>query len=147
MEVQNSLTPNQEQMAGFTEPGVDGPIYMLNLLKFRPKAEYADGRPSNLTGREAYGLYAQGVTQLIAELGGSIVFSAQIERLTIGEVEDLWDVAAIAMYPSRGPLRLPASASWPRIVKSRGASRQWETAGYCDGAVRIGTQCGWLVAA
>ena len=104
MEVQNSLTPNQEQMAGFTEPGPDGPIYMLNLLKFRPKAEYVDGRPSDLTGREAYGLYAEGVTRLVAELGGSIVFSAQIERLAIGEVEELWDVAAIAMYPSRAAM-------------------------------------------
>ena len=104
MEVQNSLMPNQEQMAGFAEPGPDGPIYMLNLLKFRPKAEYADGRPSDLTGAQAYGLYAQGVTQLVRELGGSIVFSAQIERLTIGEVEELWDVAAIAMYPSRAAM-------------------------------------------
>ena len=104
MEVQNSLTPNQEQMAGFAEPAPDGPIYMLNLLKFRQKAEYADGRLSDLTGAQAYSLYAQGVTQLIAELGGSIVFSAQIERLAIGEVEDLWDVAAIAMYPSRAAM-------------------------------------------
>lgn len=101
MQVENALAPNAEQMAGFTDPGPDGPIYMLNLLKFRPKAEYADGRPTDLTGIEAYRLYAQGVTQLIAELGGSLVFGAQVERLTIGEVEDLWDMVAIAMYPSR----------------------------------------------
>ncbi len=123
MEVQNSLMPNQEQMAGFTEPGADGPIYMLNLLKFRPKAEYADGRASGLTGREAYGLYAQGVTQLLAELGGSIVFSAQIERLTIGEVEDLWDVAAIAMYPSRAAmLKMMQSDEMQRIGEHRYAA-------------------------
>lgn len=122
MDVKNSLMPNQEQMAGFAEPGAEGPIYMLNLLKFRPKAEYADGRPSDLTGREAYGLYAQGVSQLIAELGGSIVFSAQIERLTIGEVEDLWDVAAIAMYPSRAAmLKMMQSGEMRRISEHRSA--------------------------
>ena len=104
MHVENALMPNAEQMAGFTDPTPDGPIYMLNLLKFRPKAEYADGRRTDLTGVEAYRLYGQGVSQLVAELGGSIVFSAEVERLTIGEVEDLWDMVAIAMYPSRAAM-------------------------------------------
>ncbi len=122
MKVQNSLAPNPEQMAGFAEPGANGPIYMLNLLKFRPKAEYADGRPSDLTGRQAYGLYAQGVGRLIAELGGSLVFSGQIDRLVIGEVEDLWDVAAIVMYPSRAAmLKMMQSDEMRRIGEHRHA--------------------------
>ena len=29
------------------------------------------------------------------------MFSAGVERLMLGEVEELWDSAAIAMYPSR----------------------------------------------
>ena len=29
------------------------------------------------------------------------MFSAGVERLMLGEVEELWDAAAIAMYPSR----------------------------------------------
>jgi hypothetical protein len=44
MEVRNSVTPNVEQIKGFFEPGTEGPIYMVNLLKFKDKAEYADGR-------------------------------------------------------------------------------------------------------
>ena len=40
MEVINKVVPNEEQMKGFMEPGKDGPIYMLNLLKFKEKAEY-----------------------------------------------------------------------------------------------------------
>ena len=28
------------------------------------------------------------------------MFAAQVERLMLGEVEELWDSAAIAMYPS-----------------------------------------------
>ena len=101
MKVTNTINPNAAQMAGFAEPGADGPIYMLNLLKYKTKAEYSDGRETELTGREAYAVYSQGVVQLLKEFGGSLSFKATVERLTVGEVEDLWDDVAIAMYPSR----------------------------------------------
>ena len=74
---------------------------MLNLLKFKDKAEYADGRASELSGAEAYGIYAQEVVGHLAKVGGAPMFSAQVERLMLGEVEELWDTTAIAMYPSR----------------------------------------------
>ena len=83
---------SREQMAGFIEPGRDGPIYMLNLLKYRDKAEYADGRATGLTGREAYAIYGAAVSELLKEYGGSMSFKATIERLTMGEVEELWDI-------------------------------------------------------
>ena len=37
MEVKNSVVPTEEQMKGFMEPGPEGPIYMLNLLKFQQR--------------------------------------------------------------------------------------------------------------
>ena len=104
MEVTNQLRPNAAQMTGFAEGAGDGPIYMLNLLKYRDKAEYADGRDTALTGREAYAVYTQGVRELLKEFGGSLSFKAKVERLTIGEVEELWDDVAIAMYPSRAAM-------------------------------------------
>ena len=88
-------------MQGFLEQGHDEPIYMLNLLKFKERAEYEDGRDSDLTGEQAYGIYGQAVADLLVKVGGAPVFSASVERLMLGEVEDLWDSAAIAMYPSR----------------------------------------------
>ncbi len=39
MEVKNSVVPNAEQMTGFTELGPDGAIYMVNLLKYKDKAQ------------------------------------------------------------------------------------------------------------
>jgi len=101
MEVKNSIVPNQEQIAGFFKPGPDGPIYMVNLLKFKDKAEYEDGRPTALTGRQAYDIYGAAVSLLLKEFGGAVMFSADVERLMLGEVEELWDEVAIAMYPSR----------------------------------------------
>tara|TARA_B100000575_G_scaffold194699_1_gene157301 strand:+ start:311 stop:742 length:432 start_codon:yes stop_codon:yes gene_type:complete len=101
MEVVNKVAPTEEQMKGFLEPGREGPIYMLNLLKFKEVAEYADGRKTDLSGAEAYAIYGQEVMKHLQKVGGAHMFSAGVERLMLGEVEELWDAAAIAMYPSR----------------------------------------------
>lgn len=104
MQVNNSVYPNEAQLKGFAEPGPDGPIYMVNLLKFKPKAEYPDKRVTDLTGAQAYAIYGEAVSKLITEFGGAAMFSARVERLMLGEVEDLWDMVAIAMYPSRAAM-------------------------------------------
>jgi len=101
MEVVNKVFPNREQIEGFMAPGQDGPIYMLNLLKFKEKAEYPDGRDTDLTGAEAYAVYSAEVAGHLATVGGRPMFAAKVQRLMLGEVEELWDTAAIAMYPSR----------------------------------------------
>jgi len=122
MEVKNSVVPNQEQIAGFFQPGPDGPIYMVNLLKFKDQAVYEDGRPTTLTGREAYDIYGAAVSQLLKEFGGAALFAADVERLMLGEVEELWDEVAIAMYPSRqAMLGMMQSPTMLEIAKHRAA--------------------------
>ena len=37
----------------------------------------------------------------LEKVGGKPLFGGEVERLMLGEVEDLWDKVAIAMYPSR----------------------------------------------
>ncbi len=101
MEVVNKVYPSEEQIMGFLEPGAEGPICMVNLLKFKVKAEYEDGRESDLSGREAYELYENGVKKLLQGVGGCIGFEGDVERLVIGEVQDLWDMVALAVWPSR----------------------------------------------
>lgn len=91
-------------MAGFMEPDDGTPIYMVNLLKYKDRAEYADGRETGLSGREAYQLYSKGVKDCLARVGGSISFAGNVRRLTLGSVEELWDDVAIAMYPSRSAM-------------------------------------------
>lgn len=104
MRVTNAVVPTQEQMEGFLAPETDSPIFMLNLLTFKEHAEYEDGRDTSLSGREAYGLYAVGVAKLLSKVGGSLGFGAEVERLMLGDVEELWDQIAIAMYPSRAAM-------------------------------------------
>jgi uncharacterized protein (DUF1330 family) len=101
MEVVNKVYPDEEQIKGFLEPGAGGTICMVNLLKFKVKAEYEDGRETDLTGREAYELYETDVKKLLPGVGGCIAFEGDVERLMLGEVEELWDVVALAVWPSR----------------------------------------------
>jgi len=101
MHVQNSLAPTQEQIQGFFDPNATGPIYMLNLLKFKARAQYKDGRDSELTGAQAYALYGAEVSKILAQQGGGGMFKADVTRLVLGEVEALCDAVAIAMYPNR----------------------------------------------
>ena len=55
----------------FTGPD-EGPFVMVNLLRFRDRAEYHDGSDTHLSGREAYDRYAEGVRPLIEALGGRV---------------------------------------------------------------------------
>ena len=104
MQVHNAVTPTAEQIEGFLAPDAAGPIYMLNLLKFKADAEYEDGRETSLSGREAYMLYATEVAKVITQVGGKLTFGAEVKRLMLGEVEELWDQVAIAMYPTRAAM-------------------------------------------
>ena len=54
-----------------------------------------------MTGAEAYAIYADEVQGHLANVGGQAIFGGQVARLMLGEVDDLWDMVAIAMYPSR----------------------------------------------
>lgn len=99
MNVENAVYPRGEQL-GPLMAVKDGPIVMVNLLKFRDKAQYRDGRATTLSGREAYNLYAEKMVPFVTARGGRIIFSSDVKSLVIGQVDDMWDVVALMEYPS-----------------------------------------------
>ena len=101
MEFNNSVYPTKEQMDGFLEGDDNSPISMVNLLKFKDKAEYEDGRETNLTGAEAYAIYAKEVVKHLKSVGAEWIYSGDVTRLMLGDIEELWDMVAIARYPSK----------------------------------------------
>jgi uncharacterized protein (DUF1330 family) len=101
MNVDNALVPTPEQIKELGEEGHGKPIYMVNLLKFKEKAEYEDGRKTALSGQEAYAIYSTEVAGHLAKVGGKLVIGGQVTGLRLGVVEELWDSVGIAMYPSR----------------------------------------------
>ncbi len=100
MDVENAVYPTHSRVEALMADTSDGPVVMLNLLKFRAKAVYADGRASELTGRQAYDLYAAAMQKVIEEHHGRVLFGGNIASLVIGDVGDLWDTCVLVEYPS-----------------------------------------------
>lgn len=123
MEVVNEVMPTSpERIKEMMEEGPEGPIYMINLLKFKEKAEYEDGRETDLTGYEAYQIYSKAVAKLLAGFGGKGFFAGDVTFLALGQVEDLWDEVVIAMYPKRADLlQMSSSKAWQEISVHRTA--------------------------
>lgn len=122
MIVTNQLQPTAEQAMAFFQGADDGPMCMVNLLKFRETAHYADGAEPGMSGRDAYLRYAAGVQACLAAVGGSIRFSGAVSDLLLGEVEDLWDMVAIAEYPSRAAmLQMVQTPEYQTIARHREA--------------------------
>ncbi|MEJ2531314.1 MAG: DUF1330 domain-containing protein [Halioglobus sp.] len=96
----NVLQPTGEQVRAFRDRQTGEPIAMLNLLKFREKATYEDGRPSELSGAEAYQLYAKAFREIMEPRGVRVLYSGEVKGLLIGLGDDLWDAVAIIQYPS-----------------------------------------------
>lgn len=79
-------------------PEDDGPIWMVNLMKYREKADYADGRESDITGKEADDRYAP--LGPLKAIGAQPVFLADVETQFLNDTPK-WDRVGIVKYPSR----------------------------------------------
>ena len=122
MRVENQLHPSAERAVAFFDGADDGPFVMVNLLKFREKAAYADGSDAELSGRDAYLRYGIAVRGEIEKVGGRTGYAGPVTGLMLGEVDDLWDMVALAEYPSLAAMReMVMSASYQVIARHRDA--------------------------
>ena len=123
MQVVNEVFPTDpSRLQAMMEKGPDGPIFMVNLLKFKDRAEYDDGRPTDLSGRDAYMIYGRAVAELLPKFDGRGIFAGDVTFLALGQVEELWDEVAIAMYPDRASMvRMSLSEEWREIAVHRSA--------------------------
>lgn len=92
------IDPTRDQFAAFQALPRDGAIHMLNLVRFRVRAAYPDGR--EMSGAEAYRAYARESGPIFTRVGGRQVWLGRFEQTLIGPVTDRWDAVFIAEYPS-----------------------------------------------
>ena len=75
----------------------EGPVVMLNLLKFKAKASDGDA-----TGASEYGKYSDTVIQMVEARGGKVLLMGRADQVLIGEAAaNDWDSVALVQYPSR----------------------------------------------
>lgn len=90
---------NESYIASWFEredPG--GPMWALNLMKYRERAEYADGRQSSISGMEADDVYAP--HEHLRKVGSRLVMMAPVLHQLVGDGH-VWDRIAIAQYRDR----------------------------------------------
>ncbi len=95
-----SIEPAQEQLQGLSASDDAGPVVMLNLLRFKARADGID-EADGITGAEAYQRYAAAATEFLASAGGRVLFAGAAQESVIGPQEGEWDLVLFVQYPSR----------------------------------------------
>jgi uncharacterized protein (DUF1330 family) len=122
MAIDRSIDPDADQVRALRDHGRDGPVVMLNLLKFRENAVYDDGEV--ISGAEAYARYQHAFTVSVGAISqAEILFDGPVEQVFIGlcgTPETDWDKALIVRYPTRGHfLAMMADAGYKAALRHR----------------------------
>lgn len=90
---------NQPYVASwFAREEAGGPMWALNLMKYRERAEYADGRESSISGMEADDVYSP--HEHLREVDSRLIMMAPVVNQLVGDAY-VWDRIAIAQYRDR----------------------------------------------
>jgi hypothetical protein len=103
--VPGSIDPSRSQFDQFKALPRDQPIHMLNLIRLRPLADYAEGHPNRdrgMTGLEAYRAYGRDSAPIFKCVGGVQVWAGRPDLVVTGPEAETWDLAFIAAYPGGG---------------------------------------------
>ena len=73
MQVINQVIRTGEDLQAFVDRGIEGPVAMVHLLRFRDRAAYADGRETGLSGAQAYALYRERLVEQVTAGASSSV--------------------------------------------------------------------------
>ena len=120
-----SIVPNREQFRQLLETPHDGPVVMLNLLKFK-----AGG------GADSYRRYGETATKMVADRGGTLLWSGRPQQVLIGDpAADGWDLVALVQYPSRRAfIEMTSSSQYQVAHKDREAGLERTVLLACEAA-------------
>lgn len=101
----NFIDVSPEQGAAFFGGGDDRAPVMINLLRFRERADYSaapDSEPSGgCSGRDAYERYTHMIEPLLKQSGGEILLSAAACGFLIGPPDERWDHVLVVRQASK----------------------------------------------
>lgn len=97
------LHPTREQFQALVARSIDGPVTMLNLLRYRDVADYSSqpalAPPDPISGEEAYRRYGRGVLPLLEAAGGEVVLDVTGGEFLVGPADEFWDSCLVVRYP------------------------------------------------
>ncbi len=100
----NFINPTREQFKAIYGLSGDQPAHMLNLLRFRERAEYgpadAELAEDHISGHEAYQRYSAEAEGIFRGVGGTQLWIGQPQATLIGPADEPWSLAFVACYPT-----------------------------------------------
>jgi uncharacterized protein (DUF1330 family) len=122
-----SLSPTKEQFRAIADLPGEGPVLMINLVRFRDQATYAQEDPEHaepaVSGEVAYRRYAEETEALVLSLGGSQDWIGLPLLTVIGPEDEAWDHAFVARYPSAQTfMDMVRQPDYQRAVRHRNAA-------------------------
>jgi len=113
------IHPTREQIEQLAASPSEQPVVMLNLLRFKDRA---DGIDEGISGIEAYQRYADAVAPFLQRAGGRVLLSAQTRETVIGPEAHEWDMVLMVEYPSRRKfLEMSTDPDYLKIHEHRAA--------------------------
>lgn len=126
MDLERVIHPSQATIDAFANESVSSnPIVMLNLLRFRERADYtgADVDLGPISGRDAYERYGRAVVKLLWRTGGRLLWVGSVRTNLIAPSYEQWDRALLVYYPSRAAfIRMVNSEEYQKVVVHRTAA-------------------------
>lgn len=98
------LEVTQESGRALYLRGIQGPVVMLNLLRFRAVADYSAtpqlAPPEPISGEAAYRLYIEYTLPHLKKSGGELVFLGKGGDFLIGPTDERWDAVMLVRQSS-----------------------------------------------
>lgn len=119
-----AIDPTRESIKRFAEEFPAGqPVVMLNLLRFREQAAYADPAAQPCTGRAAYAEYSRLIEPILAGVGAQVVWVGKSFGSLIAPPGEEWDEVLLVQYPAKDAfLGMIRSEAYRAIVHHRTAA-------------------------
>ena len=95
-----AIKPTGEQIKRLAQSELDGPVVMLNLLKYAERAG-GDSSALGMSGAASFERYGQEVQAHLQKTGAKLLWRGRADSVVIGTDTDEWDEVLLVEYPSR----------------------------------------------
>jgi len=117
----NQIKPTEQQMASLMAYPKNTPITMVNIIKFKEKADNG-----NETGKEAYARYYKNAQEFIMQSKAKLIWKGAVATTVIGESKDQPDMIFLVEYPSVDHfLKMVADPGYQKIAIDRSIALEY----------------------
>lgn len=109
-----NISPTKDQMKDLVNSDYNGPVVMLNLLKYKRE----DGNIDK--SKESYQKYMAETSPHLEKVNGRLIYMGDALHLFIGDDSNNWDLCLLVEYPSKNAfLKMTSDPEYLKIHSLR----------------------------